>query len=85
MNSRVKMLNVTKLVSSIVFFLGMIVFIYGYENGFIYAVGIGLGTVAGAILIFLMGMFFIATEEMVENTFKGIKITPLKPRKGAPL
>ena len=77
-----KILNATKWAGSIILFIGMIIFLYGFVSGFSSVVGIGIGTVVGATFIFLMGMFFVATEEMVENTFKGIEITP---RKGAPL
>lgn len=84
--TRVKMINATKWAGSVILTLGIIIFSYGFVSDFSSMAGIGLGTAAGAIFIFLMGMFFVATEEMVENTFKGIKITPikLKQRKGAP-
>ncbi len=79
--TRVKMIHATKWAGSVILALGMIIFSYGFVNGFNIMTGIGLGTVAGAIFIFLIGMFFIATEEMVENTFKGIEISPIKSSK----
>jgi uncharacterized membrane protein len=33
--------------------------------------GIGIGTIMGAIFIFLMGVFLVISEEMVTNTKKG--------------
>jgi TRAP-type C4-dicarboxylate transport system permease small subunit len=84
LNLHVKILKTTRRISSVVFVIGMIIFSLGFVSGFNSAIGIGLGTVTGAMFIFLIGMFFIATEEMVENTFKGIEITPVTRKKGAP-
>ncbi|WP_223882000.1 hypothetical protein [Niallia endozanthoxylica] len=81
MNTRLKILNATKFTGSVTLLLGTLILLYGIVSGFNSVIGIGVGTVVGAIFIFLMGMFFIATEEMVENTFKGIEITPIKPNK----
>ena len=75
MKSRVKILHATKWVGSIVLAIGMMIFLYGFISDLSSMTGIGIGTVVGATMIFLIGMFFIATEEMVENTFKGIKIS----------
>lgn len=47
--------------------------------------GIGIGTIMGAVFIFLMGVFFVATEEMLEKSFKGIEVTKMKSKNGAPL
>lgn len=81
MKSRFEILHATRLAGRSVLFLGIAIFLYGYMEASIPIIGIGIGTVAGAIIIFLMGMFFIATEEMVENTDKGIEIKPLEPGK----
>lgn len=75
-----KMLNATRMAGGSLLALGMIIFLYGlfvseYSGALI---GIGLGTVIGAVFIFLMGIFFVATDEMLERTFKGKPITPNK-------
>lgn len=81
MNSRMKILEATKWAGGITLLTGIIILMYGIAIGFNPIIGIGIGTVVGAVIIFLMGMFFIATEEMVENTFKGVEITPIKSNK----
>ncbi|EKN70553.1 hypothetical protein BABA_05086 [Neobacillus bataviensis LMG 21833] len=81
-NSRMKILNATKWAGGITLVTGIMIFLYGVVSGFIPVVGIGVGTIVGAVIFFLMGVFFIATEEMVENTVKGIEITPNKNRNG---
>lgn len=40
--------------------------------------GLGLGAAVGAIFIFIMGVFFVVTEEMLENTDKGTIVVPAK-------
>lgn len=82
MNSRMKILQATKWAGSITLLTGVMIFLYGFVSGLMPVIGIGLGTIMGAIMFFLMGMFFIATEEMVENTDRGIDIPSLKPRNG---
>ncbi|WP_394236680.1 hypothetical protein [Niallia oryzisoli] len=83
MNTRLKILNATKFTGSSTLLIGMMILLYGIVSGFNSVIGIGVGTIVGAIFIFLMGMFFIATEEMVENTFKGIEINPINPIKSS--
>ncbi|WP_071396487.1 hypothetical protein [Bacillus tuaregi] len=82
MNSRMKILQATKWAGAITLLVGMMTLMYGIVIGFNNVIGIGIGTMVGAIFIFLMGMFFITTEEMVENTFKGVEMTtPIKSSK----
>ena len=83
MNTRLRILNATKFTGSSTLLIGMMILLYGIVSGFNSVIGIGVGTIVGAIFIFLMGMFFIATEEMVENTFKGIEINPINPIKSS--
>ena len=45
----------------------------GFANGSS-IIGIGIGVEIGAIFIVLMGMFFVATEEMVETILRELKI-----------
>ncbi|MFB5195430.1 hypothetical protein ACE198_11005 [Neobacillus sp. KR4-4] len=82
MNSRLKILNKTKWAGSFTLMMGMMIFLYGFLSDSSPVIGIGIGTIVGAVLFFLMGVFFITTEEMVENTSKGIEIPPMKSRNG---
>lgn len=82
MNSRMKILNATKLAGSITLLTGIMIFLYGVVSGLNSVIGIGIGAIVGAVMFFIMGMFFIATEEMVENTDKGMEIAPNKYRNG---
>ena len=50
----------------------------GLSRNFGSIIGIGVGVEVGAVFIVLISMFFVATEEMVETTIKGIEITPLR-------
>jgi phosphotransferase system glucose/maltose/N-acetylglucosamine-specific IIC component len=80
MNTRLKILNATKWAGGITFITGMMIFLYGILSHVNPVIGIGIGTIIGSVFFFLIGMFFIATEEMVESTSKGIEIPTVKPR-----
>lgn len=82
MNSRMKILHATKWAGSITLVMGIMIFFSGIGSGLIPIIGIGIGTIVGAIMFFLIGMLFITTEEMVENTDKGTEISSIKPRNG---
>ncbi|KAB7707149.1 hypothetical protein F9802_09070 [Bacillus aerolatus] len=87
MESKGKMLNAVKYVGGTILTLGMLIFLAGFfESGYSVLTPVGIGTVFGAIFIFLMGVFFVATEEMHEKTYKGIEVeAPIPTEKGAPL
>lgn len=75
MESNLKILHATKFVGYTVLTAGMIIFLYGFfVSDYSSVTSIGIGTVMGAIFIFLMGVFFVATEEMQEKASKGIKV-----------
>ncbi|WNS73621.1 hypothetical protein RRV45_11885 [Bacillus sp. DTU_2020_1000418_1_SI_GHA_SEK_038] len=75
MDSKLKILNAAKSVGYTVLAIGIAIFLYGFfVSDYSIVTGIGIGTVMGAIFIFLIGVFFVATEEMNEKTDKGIKI-----------
>ncbi|MEW9675745.1 hypothetical protein ABRT01_06095 [Lentibacillus sp. L22] len=76
MKSELKILNVVKYVGCAVLTLGIAIFIYALMNQYGTMMGIGIGTVMGAIFIFLMGVFFVVTEEMERKTEKGIRLDP---------
>ncbi|MCM3710129.1 hypothetical protein [Sporosarcina luteola] len=74
MESKFKMLNAVKIVGLTVLAIGISIFLYGFfVSDYSAITGIGIGTVMGAIFIFLMGVFFVATEEMLEKTEKGMR------------
>ncbi|GIN20195.1 MAG TPA: hypothetical protein DEO65_05180 [Bacillus bacterium] len=82
MESTYKILNATKSIGYTVLSIGIIIFLYGFfVSDTSVATSIGIGTVMGAIFIFLIGVFFVATEEMEKKTAKGIRFSN---EKGAP-
>ncbi|WP_432359831.1 hypothetical protein [Sporosarcina sp. UB5] len=71
MEARLKMLNSVKVVGLTVLAIGISIFLYGFfVSDYSAITGIGIGTVMGAIFIFIMGVFFVATEEMLEKVDK---------------
>ncbi|MFK2825344.1 hypothetical protein QYG89_06540 [Bacillus sp. B190/17] len=90
MESRGKMLNAVKYAGGSLLTIGFIIFLAGLlESGYSVLTPVGIGMVSGAIFIFLMGVFFVATEEMYEKTDKGIEVaSPIQTKKstiaGAP-
>ena len=71
MESKSKILKTVKYVSSTVLILGISIFLYGFfVSDYSSVTAIGIGTVMGAVFIFLMGVFFVATEEMHEKVNK---------------
>lgn len=82
MESRKKFLNAVKYVGGSVLTIGVIMFLFGFsENDYSIFTSLGIGTVMGAVFIFLMGVFFVATEEMLEKTQKGVKIVSISAKK----
>ncbi len=72
MEAKRKMINSVNVVGITVLTIGIMLFLLGFfENGYAALTSIGIGTVIGAVFIFLIGMFFVATEEMLEKTKKG--------------
>ncbi|MDN4608340.1 hypothetical protein [Sporosarcina highlanderae] len=68
MESKLKMLNAVKIVGLTVLTIGIAIFLYGFfASDYSAITGVGIGTIMGAIFIFLMGVFFVATEEMQEK------------------
>ena len=78
MNSHEKIIRLTKLIAVFLFITGTLTLIYGIMSNFGSIIGIGVGVEVGAIFIVLMSLFFVATEEMVETTIKGVEITSAK-------
>jgi len=68
MDPLLKILMVTRYVGAIILAIGIAIFIYGMiVNDFVVITGIGVGAVMGAVFIFLIGMFLVATEEMLNK------------------
>ena len=77
MESKTKILNAVKYIGSTILALGVAIFLYGFFVSDYGAVtGIGIGTVMGAVFIFLMGVFFVATEEMQEQAKQRVRLDP---------
>ena len=74
MESKLKMLNAVKVVAFTLLVVGISIFLYGFfVSDYSAITGIGIGTVMGAIFIFLMGVFFVVTEEMLEKADQGLQ------------
>ncbi|WP_318616449.1 hypothetical protein [Sporosarcina sp. YIM B06819] len=75
MESKQAMLNIIKYTGGTILTIGISIFLYGFFiSNYSAITGIGIGTIMGAIFIFLMGVFFVATEEMQDKTDKGIRV-----------
>ena len=63
---KTQILNATKYVGGTILTLGIAIFLYGFfVSGYGSVTGIGIGTIMGAVFIFVMGIFLVASEEMV--------------------
>jgi uncharacterized protein YacL len=83
MESKEKILNIVKILGSTVLGIGIIMFFTGvFASDFSILTSIGIGTVMGAVFIFLIGVFFVATEEMLSKTSKGQQVIPHVAKKG---
>ncbi|AGX05926.1 MULTISPECIES: hypothetical protein [Bacillaceae] len=75
MNSNQKVIIFTKNIGGAILAAGILTFLAGFfANGSSLLTPIGIGMVIGAVFIFLMGIFFKATEEMLEKT-EGCRLT----------
>jgi len=85
MVSKANILNIVYLVGGIVLSIGIIVFLTGFFGSDTKLItSIGIGTIVGAVFIFLIGVFFVATEEALEKINTKQK-SSLKGKKRAPL
>jgi hypothetical protein len=86
MKSREKFLNAVKYVGLTVLTIGILTFIAGIVvTGYNILVPIGIGTSVGAVFIFLIGVFLVVTDEMLEKSYIGAKVVTDKSKKGAPI
>jgi len=79
--SNAKILNTVKVSGGILLTIGILTFFYSsFVNGYSNLTGISIGIIMGAVFIFLMGVFFVATEEMLKTADKGIHLVPTKKK-----
>ncbi|WP_367617652.1 hypothetical protein [Salirhabdus salicampi] len=63
-----QILNAVKITGATVIMIGMILLLFGLTgSGYSLLVPIGIGTVTGAVFIFIMGVFLVASEEVVKR------------------
>lgn len=71
MESYAKMLHATRYIAGALLIIGIAIFLYGVlVSEYNTVTGIGIGTVMGAVFIFLIGLFLVASEEMIVNSRK---------------
>lgn len=71
MTKRIQILNAVRIFGGITLIAGIILFCIGFfGSGSSPLTPIGIGTIMGAVFIFLMGVFFTVTEEMLERSGK---------------
>jgi hypothetical protein len=86
MKGRERLLNAVTYVGLTVLTIGILTFIAGLiVNGFSILVPVGIGTSVGAVFIFLIGVFLVVTDEMLEKSYIGTKVVPIESKKGAPI
>lgn len=75
MISQTTILNAVKNICGSLLILGVGIFLFGvFGNASSTLVGIGIGTVMGAVFIFLMGVFFTVTQELLDKAHKPAKV-----------
>ncbi|GAA0500863.1 hypothetical protein GCM10008986_30270 [Salinibacillus aidingensis] len=68
MNTNQRILNAVKLTGGLILLAGIVLFAIGlFESHYSILVSIGTGTIIGAVFIFLMGVFLVISEEIVEK------------------
>ncbi len=86
METREKLLNAVTYVALSVLTIGVIAFIMGViVTDYNALISIGIGTTVGAVFIFLIGVFLVVTDEMIEKSFVGTKVVPSNKRNETPL
>ncbi len=67
-----KILEVVKYTGALILSAGILIFLFGMFSDDAGAItGIGIGTIMGAIFIFIMGIFLAGTEEMIMKGRRG--------------
>ena len=74
MESYPKAINAVRYVGGTILIIGIALFLYGFfVSPYSYVTGVGIGTIMSAVFIFIMGIFLLATEEMVIKTQRAKK------------
>ena len=74
MESYSKGIHAVRYVGGTILTIGIALFLYGFFiSPYSYMTGVGIGTIMGAVFVFIMGMFLLATEEMVLKTQRAKK------------
>ncbi|TDF92755.1 hypothetical protein [Paenibacillus piri] len=74
MKNNTQILHAVKIVGISLLTIGIVLFVLGFfGSNYSNLTAIGIGTISGAVLIFVMGMFFVATEEMLTKAGEGNK------------
>lgn len=76
MKAHATILNAVKYICGTLVFLGIAIFSYGvYVSDYQGLVGIGVGAVMSAAFIWIMGVFLVATEEMINKEHEAKRST----------
>ncbi|OCA91751.1 hypothetical protein A8F95_20275 [Bacillus wudalianchiensis] len=74
MDYKEKMLNATKYIGGTILAFGIITFLIGFfATDSSVLTPMGIGAVVGAVFVFLIGIFFVAAEEMLEKAYRGVE------------
>ncbi|WP_026905907.1 hypothetical protein [Paucisalibacillus globulus] len=66
-----KILRAVNILCGTLITIGIISFLYGYfGNDYNVITGVGIGITMGGVFIFIMGLFLVVTEEVVEKNNK---------------
>jgi hypothetical protein len=79
-----QILNAVKLLGGTIIAVGAILFLFGiFVDGYNYLLLSGTGVMMGGVFLFLMGVFFVATEEMFDkiNRREDRAVAPKKGRR----
>ncbi len=77
MNKRTSILSITQYIGLTLLSIGLIIFSIGFfGSDYSILTPIGIGTIVASVFIFLIGAFFVATEEMLFKTQRGIRSLP---------
>lgn len=75
MTTNLNVLRYAKTICLTLLTLGLIIFSFGFfSNSFNILTPIGIGTVVSAVFIFVMGVFFVATEEILAKAHKNMRV-----------
>ncbi|WP_066173668.1 hypothetical protein [Bacillus marinisedimentorum] len=85
MDPKAKILRAVRVAGSTILITGMMIILTGlYVSDYNVMVPIGIGTAMGSIFIFLMGVFFVASEEMLARREKGFALEEIQTKKRVP-